>query len=222
MLKDLDGHRPEKIDFCLTESQKEMFKDVLVLCDGAKNSKEPLKLFHDKFNALFPDDEIVDRKYDSFEIHAIREEYCIKQENDVPKRKEELETVLAQIKTMKKNAEESYNSALLEVSDLAARVKQGTTEFRLPSTETVRIALNGHFLFYAWVDGKFQLCKVTKIPEWDRGGLWAQEDTNRQAMKEIFGVEFPEIEMPKNDNEEQEPDNDPDDGSDDLPFGNED
>ncbi len=31
MLADLDGHRPEKIEFCLTEAQKEMFKDVLVL-----------------------------------------------------------------------------------------------------------------------------------------------------------------------------------------------
>lgn len=214
MLADLDGHRPEVIEFCLTEAQKEMFKDVLTICDGAKSAEEPIKLFHDKFNAIFPDNEVVDRKYDGFEIQAIREEYCIKQENDMPKRKEELETVLAQIKTMKKNAEEAYNSALLEVSDLAARVKQGTTEFRLPSTKTVRIALNGHFLFYAWVDDKFQLCKVTKIPDWDRSGLWAQEDTNRQAMKEVFGIEFPEVEKPKTKESEQK--------ADDLPFGDED
>ena len=171
MLADLDGHRPEKIEFCLTEAQKEMFKDVLVLCEGAKSADEPIKVLHDKFNALFPDNEVVDRKYDDFEIHAIREEYCIKQENDVPKRKEELETVLAQIKTMKKNAEEAYASALLEVSDLAARVKNGITDFRLPSTKTARIALNGHYLFFAWVDDKFQLCKVEKIPDWDRSGL---------------------------------------------------
>lgn len=214
MLADLDGHRPEVIEFCLTEAQKEMFKDVLTLCDGAKSAEEPIKLFHDKFNALFPDNEVVDRKYDDFEIQAIREEYCIKQENDVPKRKEELETVLAQIKTMKKNAEEAYNSVLLEVSDLAARVKQGTTEFRLPSTKTVRIALNGHFLFYAWVDDKFKLCKANKIPDWDRNGLWAQEDTNRQAMKEVFGIEFPEVEKPKIKEVEQK--------ADDLPFGDED
>ena len=29
MLADLDGHRPEEIEFCLTEAQKEMFKEVL-------------------------------------------------------------------------------------------------------------------------------------------------------------------------------------------------
>ena len=213
MLKDLDGHRPERIEFCLTDSQKEMFKDVLVLCEGAENAEEPIKLLHDKFNALFPDNELVERKYDDFEIHAIREEYCIKQENDVPRRKQELEIVLADIKTMKKNAEEAYNSALLEVSDLAARVKNGKTDFRLPSTKTARIALNGHFLFYSWVDGKFQLCKVQKIPDWDRTGLWSQEDVNQQAMKEVFGIEFPEVEKPKP--KEQTP-------ADDLPFGDED
>ena len=54
MLADLDGHRPEKIEFCLTEAQKEMFKDVLVLCEGAKSADEPIKVLHDKFNALFP------------------------------------------------------------------------------------------------------------------------------------------------------------------------
>lgn len=49
MLADLDGHRPEKIEFCLTEAQKEMFKDVLVLCEGAKSADEPIKVLHDKF-----------------------------------------------------------------------------------------------------------------------------------------------------------------------------
>ena len=44
MLADLDGHRPEKIEFCLTEAQKEMFKDVLVLCEGAKSADEPIKV----------------------------------------------------------------------------------------------------------------------------------------------------------------------------------
>lgn len=213
MLTDLDGHRPEQIEFCLTDSQKEMFKDVLVLCNGAKSAEEPIRILHDKFNALFPDNETVERKYDNFEIQAIREEYCIKQENDVPKRKLELESTLAEIKSMKKNAEEAYNSALLEVSDLAARVKNGKTDFRLPSTKTARIALNGHFLFFAWVDDKFQLCKVQKIPDWDKTGLWSQEDVNQQAMKEVFGIEFPEVDKPKT---LEQP------SADELPFGEED
>ena len=55
MLTDLANHRPEKIEFCLTEAQKEMFKDVLTLCKGAKKSQEAIDVIKDKFNALFPD-----------------------------------------------------------------------------------------------------------------------------------------------------------------------
>lgn len=215
MLADLKEYRPAKIDFVLDDKAKETFKDVMVLCKGAKSSKEPLKVFKEKFNCLFPEGELATRQYDAHEIAMIREEYCLKEENDVPKRKQELQETLEAIKAMKKNAEEAYNSILLEIADLAARVKEGTTDFKLSSTETVRIALNGYFLFYSWVDGEMKLVKAQKIPDWDRGGLWSQEDVNREAMKELFGIEFPEVEKPAmNENGEQE-DND-------LPFGDED
>lgn len=216
MLADLKEYRPAKIDFVLDDKAKETFKDVMVLCKGAKSSKEPLKVFKEKFNCLFPEGELATRQYDAHEIAMIREEYCLKEENDVPKRKQELQETLEAIKAMKKNAEEAYNSILLEIADLAARVKEGTTDFKLSSTETVRIALNGYFLFYSWVDGEMKLVKAHKIPDWDRGGLWSQEDVNREAMKELFGIEFPEVEKPAmNENGEQEDD-------DDLPFGDED
>lgn len=216
MIADLKNYRPAKIDFVLDDKAKETFKDVLVLCKGAKSSKEPLKVFKEKLNCLFPEGELATRQYDTHEIAMIREEYCLKEENDVPKRKQELQETLEAIKAMKKNAEEAYNSILLEIADLAARVKEGTTEFKLSSTETVRIALNGYFLFYSWVDGEMQLVKAHKIPDWDRNTLWSQEDVNREAMKELFGIEFPEVEKPAiNESEAQEDD-------DDLPFGDED
>jgi hypothetical protein len=213
MLAHLLNYRPETIDFVLTEAQKEMFKDVLEICKGAKTSKEAIKVFEDKFNCLFPEGEVATRNYDAHEIQEIREEYCLKQENEAPERKKYLEETLERIKAMKKNAEEAYNSILLEISDLAARVKKGTTDFQLPSTETVRIALNGHFLFFSWVDGKMQLAKVEKIPVWDKNSLWSQEDWNRRAMMEVFGIEFPEVKKPVTAEEET--------NGDDLPFGEE-
>lgn len=217
MLADLVNYRPEKIDFVLDDKVREMFKDILVLFKGAKDSKEPVNVFREKFNSLFPDKEIATREYDAHEIAMIREEYCLKQEDDAPKRKAELEQTLADIKKMKKDAEEAYNSILLEIADLAARVKNGTTDYKLPATETVRIALNGYFLYYSWVDGEMQLVKAERIPEWDKQGLWSQEDVNRQAMKEVFGVEFPEVEKPAPvDEETSEGD------ADELPFPNED
>ena len=216
MLADLMNYRPEKVDFVLDDKVKEMFNEVMVLCKGAKSSKEPLKVFKEKFNCLFPEGELATRKYDTHEISMIREEYCLKEENDVPKRKQELAETLEAIKAMKKQAEDAYNSILLEIADLAARVKEGTTDFKLSSTETVRIALNGYFLFYSWVDGEMQLVKAQKIPEWDKNSLWSQEDTNKEAMKEVFGIEFPDVEKPAMDEEEPQTDDD------DLPFGNED
>lgn len=217
MLADLKDYRPAKIDFVLDDKVKEMFNEVMVFCKGAKSSKEVLKLFQEKFNCLFPEGEMATRKYDAHEISMIREEYCLKEENDVPKRKQELAETLEAIKAMKKSAEESYNSILLEIADLAARVKEGTTDIKLSSTETVRIALNGYFLFYSWVDREMQLVKAQKIPEWDKQGIWSQEDVNREAMKEIFGVEFPEVEKPIDLD-----DNEPNSDDDDLPFGEED
>lgn len=216
MIADLKNYRPAKIDFVLDDKAKETFKDVMVLCKGAKSSKEPLKVFKEKFNCLFPEGELATRQYDTHEIAMIREEYCLKEENDVPKRKQELQETLETIKSMKKAAEEAYNSILLEIADLAARVKEGTTEFKLSSTETVRIALNGYFLFYSWVDEEMKLVKTQKIPEWDRNTLWSQEDVNREAMKELFGIEFPEVEKPTMNESEPHADDD------DLPFGDED
>lgn len=217
MLADLKNYRPAKIDFVLDDKAKETFKDVMVLCKGAKSSKEALKVFKEKFNCLFPEGELATRQYDAHEIAMIREEYCLKEENDVPKRKQELQETLEAIKAMKKAAEEAYNSILLEIADLAARVKEGTTDFKLSSTETVRIALNGYFLFYSWVDGEMKLVKAQRIPDWDKQGIWSQEDVNREAMKEVFGIEFPEVEKPIN-LEEDEPQIDDED----LPFGDED
>lgn len=217
MLADLKNYRPARIDFVLDDKVKEMFNEVMVLCKGAKSSKEALKVFKEKFNCLFPEGELATRQYDTHEIAMIREEYCLKEENDVPKRKQELAETLEAIKAMKKQAEEAYNSILLEIADLAARVKEGTTDFKLSSTETVRIALNGYFLFYSWVDGEMQLVKAQKIPEWDKQGIWSQEDVNREAIKEVFGVEFPEVEKPIDlDDNETTSDND------DLPFGDDD
>ena len=221
MLTDLKDYRPEEVEFVLTDAVKEEFKDALVIFKDAKSFKEWSKVLEKKFNCLFPEGEVATRKYDKFEIDMIREEYCIRQENDVPERKQKLLDTLDKIKQMKKDAEEAYNSVLLEIADLAARVKDGTTDFPLSSKETVRLAANGHFLFYSWVDGKLQLVKAQPIPKWDKGGLWAQEDWNRNAFKELFGIEFPEVEKPDEQAQEEGAETEGEGNDDDLPFEDE-
>lgn len=59
---------------------------------------------NENFNATFPESEISQRVLDAFEIDEIREEYCIKQENEVPKRERELLEAIERAKKIKSDA----------------------------------------------------------------------------------------------------------------------
>lgn len=204
MLANIKDYRPQKIQFALTDKVKELFP--MVLFEGAQSPEEIISIVNDKFNALFPENEVAIRFMDDYEINEVREEYCIKQENEVPKRQIELAQALDTAKRLKKEAEERMQSILSEICDLAAMVKEGTKEFVLSSTNTIRLAMNGYYCYYSWVDDEFQLVKAERIPEWDKRSLWSQEDKNRQAMYELFGIELPEVEKPEDYSEENNED----------------
>lgn len=65
------------------------------------------------------------RLLDEFEISEIREEYCIKQENEVPKRERELLEAIERAKKIKSDAQDRLASIKTEIKDLAAEVKRG-------------------------------------------------------------------------------------------------
>lgn len=194
MLANLKDYRPKKLIFKLSDKIREMFPAKLF--EGAKNPEEVIKQFNEKFNATFPEKVTAIREMDKFEIEQTREEYCLKQENDVPKRMTELADAIETAKRIKKDAEERYESLMNQIRELAATVKEGTKEVEVSPTNTARIALNGYYLYYSWVDDECQLVKAEKIPEWDKRSLWSQEDRNRCAMKELFGYDFPEVAKP--------------------------
>ena len=58
---------------------------------------------------------------------------------------------------------------------------------------------------------------MTPIPDWDKNQLWSQEDWNRKAMMEVFGIEFPEVKKPV-----MAEDEDGDDENNEVPFDDED
>lgn len=203
MIANLKDYRPEKIDFVIEPIVDEKFQSIKVLFAGAKTSEEIIDIVNDKFNATFPENETAFRRMDDYEINETREEFCLIQENQVPKALENLDETINTIKVMKKNAEEYYEGLLRQIRDLAAQVKNGTKEFALSSTNTIRFALDGFFLYYSWVDDVFQLVKAEKIPEWDRNSLWSQESKNRQAILDLFGIEFPEVEVPSSNSSEE-------------------
>lgn len=202
MLADLMDYRPEHVDFVLSESVKEKFP--LTLFDGATSFKEIEDKINENFVALFPENEVSLRKLDEYEVTNIREEYCKIQEDRLPSALLAQQEAYEEAKRMKKDADDNVLTIQKRISELAARVKQGTDEMRLPSTETITFALNGYNLTYTWCDGKFQLAKAEVIPEWGRNELWAQEHQNRQAMKDLFGLDFPEVKKPGEESQEEE------------------
>lgn len=213
MYSDLKGYEPKEKEFLVQDQLKEMFPQELdfAKAKGAKMNSvlDAIKFIGDNFTATFPVGETAMRKLDDFEIYNIREEYCVMQEEEVPKRKQELEETLEEIKVMKKRAEQAYDSILAEVAKYAAEVKAGVKEVQLVSKETFCIALAGHWLIYTYDRKKkvFVLAKALEVQ--DASEIWANEEKNREAMLNLFGLEFPETSKPEQD----------DDNTDDLPFG---
>ena len=193
MKSDLKNYTPAEIEFVLEEEAKELFplaldfaklgEDKLMGEKPITNKREALKFIGKMFTATYPDNELVTRKLDDFEKQNIREEYCTLEENDVPKRKLELEIAIEKAKKMKKDAEEAYASVLMEVAKYAAEVKLGTVDVRLKAKDVFCIALSGYYLIYTWDNTKelFVLAKAYEIP--DKNELWANEEKNREAMK---------------------------------------
>lgn len=219
MYSDLKGYEPKNVEFILPDYVKELFPAELdfTKIEGAKvkNVADSINFVGKNFVATFPAGETVMRKLDDFEIANIREEYCVMQENEVPKRKQSLEETLEEIKAMKKRAEQAYDSILAEVAKYAAEVKAGTREIHLSSKETFCIALAGYYAIYTYDKTKkvFVLAKAFEVH--DHQELWANEEKNREAMMKHFGLEFPEAPKPDTANENSDKDN----KGDDLPFG---
>lgn len=220
MYADLNGYEPKDMEFIIDDHVKEIFPaqlDFASLKDAKiKTANDAIKFIGKEFVATFPSGEIAMRKLDDFEIRNIREEYCVMQENEVPKRKLNLEETLEEIKLMKKRAEEAYNSILAEVAKYAAEVKEGTKEVLLSSKDTFCIALAGYYAIYTYDKNKkvFVLAKAFEVR--DHQELWANEEKNRKSMHDLFGLDFPETPKPEEkENKEQES------ADGDLPFAGE-
>lgn len=222
MIANLKDYQPKDVKFILSDNVKDIFPIELdftkIKGKKIKNAADAIKLVSKEFTATFPTGEMAERELDDHEVSEIREEYCVKCENDLPEAEQNLEKVLEEIKSMKKHAEELLTSVRQQIATYAAQVKQGTQDVRLITNETFCIALAGYYVYYTYDRNKqkFILAKAHEVG--DRTEIWSQEDKNRKAMLDFFGLEFPEPEKPQ---EEAEEPQDSTDG-DELPFPNED
>lgn len=206
----IKDYEPEELKFVLPEAVREQFP--LELHFETESEKDILKAVNEHFNALFPENEMALRYMDDVEKSDLRGKYCKLVEQELPEAENALLNAKEEAKRIKTDAEERLNSLSKQIKDYAAKVQEGTDEKKLPATKTFRIALNGYFLYYSILNGKVVLAKSEKIPSYDKSSLWAQEDKNRVAMMELFGLDFPAPEKPSDEEFDEEhdmlPDND--------------
>lgn len=207
----IKDYESEELKFVLPEAVREQFPLELHF-EKAESEKDILKAVNEHFNALFPENEMALRYMDDVEKYDLRGKYCKLVEQELPEAENALLNAKEEAKRIKTDAEERLNSLSKQIKDYAAKVQEGTDEKKLPATKTFRIALNGYFLYYSILNGKVVLAKSEKIPSYDKSSLWAQEDKNRVAMMELFGLDFPAPEKPSDEEFDKEhdmlPDND--------------
>lgn len=207
-----NDYEPEELAFVLPDVVKDTFPLELNF-GNVENEKDVIKAVNEHFNVMFPENELAMRYLDDLEKDEIRKKYCELVEKKLPKAEEELLSAKEEAKRLKADAEEALNSVSRQIKDYAAKVTEGTKEKKLPPTKTFRIALNGYYLFYSVINGRVLLVKADKISSYDKSSLWAQEDKNRAAMMELFGLDFPPVEKPTDEEFDNEHDLFSDDGT---------
>lgn len=158
-----------------------------VIFEGAKSMDDIRKLLSGKFICDSISSGTAVRYLDEYEKRSLRANYSELMEDEQPKYEAELAEMEAKMKELVKEAKDKLQSVVTQIRDLVYQVKRGEKEVDLPS-DTVRIPLNGHYLYYSWVAGKFQLCRIDKIPVWDEQNLFTNLETNRQAFMDVFGI----------------------------------
>ena len=195
-MESLENYQPKDVEYILSDEVREEFPLELRFND-CETKKDVMRFVGKNFTVTFPDGEYVTRKMDDHEKAVLRKEYCSLVENVLPERKRMKEEAYEESKRIKKEADEAFSSTLQEISGIAAEVKQGTVETRLKGTDTFCIALAGYYLYYTWNGEAMVLAKATRIED---SSLWSQDDKNREMMRELFGMEFPEAETETDDN----------------------
>lgn len=184
MIDELKSYEPENPVFILPEDSQ--FPEVIF--EGAESMNDIQKFLGGKFVSEVVANGSAERELDPYEKQTIRKAYCDIVENEIPKREAELVDIKAAAKEMVKKANDRLSSIRTQVKDLAYQVKRGVREVELPKN-TVKLPLNGSYLYYAWVNGQCRLVKVEKIPEWESQQLFSNYATNRQAFRDVLGIE---------------------------------
>lgn len=185
-LKEEMGCGPAYYKFDIPENCK--FPQVIF--EGAKNIDEVRKFLSGEFIVENPINAQATRYLCVDEIADIRNKYAELLENDQPELEKALAAIEERCKSEVRDAKDRLQAVNTQIKDLVSEVRKGTTDMKLASDTTIKMALQGHWLYYSWLDDKFMLCKVERIPDWNEQDLFANEETNKEAFRKVLGYEF--------------------------------
>ena len=186
---DLKNYAPQSPEFKLPKD----LSFPKVIFEGAESLEEIRKHLSGKFIAESMTGAKAVRLLDDYELAAIRANYAELLEDEQPKLEKKLAEAEASCKAILREAREKLQAVTTQIRDLAFQAKRGEKEVDLPGEATVRMALAGHYLYYAWIDGSFRLCRVDRIPAWDEGSLFANLETNKQAFLDVLGIDLDQL-----------------------------
>lgn len=134
------------------------------------------------------------RRLDEEEICACREDYTTLMEQDkieCEARLAELAEEEASIKERIKRERDTLASIMQRINDNVRTINKGIVDEELPRDRSVRIAVDGHYLYYTYAEAQscFRLAKVWPIPESDNT-MFSRQTKNQEVFIGLFGVEF--------------------------------
>lgn len=185
---DLKNYAPEQPEFKLPKN----VSFPRVIFEGAKDMDEIRKFLSGKFIAESITKATAIRLLDNYEKASLRANYSELMEDEQPKLEEQLADIEANCKQITKEAKDKLQAVITQIRDLVYTVKRGDKEVDLPSDSTVRIPLDGYYLYYAWINNTFQLCRADKIPSWEEQNLFANQETNKAAFRDVLGIDIDE------------------------------
>lgn len=133
-----------------------------------------------------------ERLLDEYEKATLRANYGELIENEQPKLEKALADAEAAAKELVRNAKDKLLACTTQIKDYAFQVKRGQRGMELPTESTVRIPVCGHYLYYAWINGAFRLCRADRIPLWEADNLFTNTETNKAAFMEVLGIDITE------------------------------
>lgn len=156
-----------------------------------ETADEALKYMQDNF-AYFTRPLTAARLMDEKEKHELRSRACDLLEYDIPNLEQELDRAIEHERKAKeavKNAKEALNSVVNTAKAYGKETKRGIKEIDLDEDYTYRIACDGQFLFYTYIDKQLKLAKVCDISEAERGELYSASEKNEARFRQIAGDE---------------------------------